>query len=106
MLQDHIKRRPRDTPTFDDRSYVNNPTLPEAPVTPAVDPTDRFISTYFKSDDEESKKFDQELQLALGLLLKHRGGPGFGHGRLKGKELNLLEQTLRSVAQKLQQESQ
>jgi hypothetical protein len=106
MLQDHIKRR--DAPIFDDHSYASNPTLQQAPapVIPVVDPTDRFISTYFKSDDEESKKFDQELQLALGLLLKHRGGPGFGHGRLKGKELNLLEQTLRSVAQKLQQESQ
>jgi hypothetical protein len=27
--------------------------------------------------------------------LKHRGGPGFGHGRLQGKELTLLSEKLR-----------
>lgn len=27
---------------------------------------------------------EREAKLALGLLLKHRGGPGFGHGRLDG----------------------
>ena len=38
---------------------------------------------------------DQDVKLALGLLLKHRGGPGFGHGRLVGKELDLMAQKLR-----------
>ena len=38
---------------------------------------------------------EQEVKLALGLLLKHRGGPGFGHGRLVGKELDLMAAKLR-----------
>lgn len=38
---------------------------------------------------------EQDVKLALGLLLKHRGGPGFGHGRLVGKELDLMAAKLR-----------
>lgn len=38
---------------------------------------------------------EQEIKLALGLLLKHRGGPGFGHGRLVGKELDMMAAKLR-----------
>ena len=44
---------------------------------------------------------DRERKIGLGLLLKHRGGPGFGHGRLVGRELEKMEETLRAVAQKL-----
>lgn len=39
----------------------------------------------------------KDIKLALGLLLKHRGGPGFGHGRLQGSELTMLEDNLRAV---------
>ena len=111
MVQDHIKRRPQSQPTSVDATQItpNQPLQPQQQSnsqTPDVDPTDRFISTYFKQDDAQTEKFDQEMQLALGLLLKHKGGPGFGHGRLKGKELQLLEQTLRSVASKLKEESE
>lgn len=38
---------------------------------------------------------EQDVKLALGLLLKHRGGPGFGHGRLVGRELDLMAAKLR-----------
>lgn len=38
---------------------------------------------------------EQDVKLTLGLLLKHRGGPGFGHGRLTGKELDLMASKLR-----------
>ena len=48
---------------------------------------------------------DKEVKLALSLLLKHRGGPGFGHGRLEGEQLALLEHKLRNVASRLQEES-
>lgn len=48
---------------------------------------------------------EKEAKLALGLLLKHRGGPGFGHGRLEGKELVMMEEKLRSVAARLQKEA-
>ena len=50
-------------------------------------------------DDELTNEIpvEQEVKLALGLLLKHRGGPGFGHGRLVGKELDLMAAKLRYV---------
>lgn len=48
---------------------------------------------------------EQELKIALGMLLKHRGGPGFGHGRLQGEELAQMGVRLRDVAQKLISES-
>ena len=44
---------------------------------------------------------EQDIKLAMGLLLKHRGGPGFGHGRLEGKELDLMAEKLRAVSQRL-----
>ena len=44
---------------------------------------------------------DQDIKQAMGLLLKHRGGPGFGHGRLEGKELDWMTEKLRSVSQRL-----
>jgi hypothetical protein len=47
----------------------------------------------------------REAKLALGLLLKHRGGPGFGHGRLDGRDLQMLEEKLRSVASTLEKEA-
>lgn len=75
----------------------------------------------------ENRDRDQRLKLALGLLLKHRGGPGFGHGRLQvrmlrtialltrqisltyrrtqGRELELLEAALRDAAGLLREEA-
>ena len=49
--------------------------------------------------------FIQELKVALGLLLKHRGGPGFGHGRLDGPELTHMSVRLRNIAVKLSEEA-
>ena len=37
---------------------------------------------------------EREAKLALGLLLKHRGGPGFGHGRLDGASYDQRAPTL------------
>eukprot|EP01035_Chromulina_nebulosa_P021872 gene21872-28314_t len=50
---------------------------------------------------DKSSDVTKEVTQALGLLLKHRGGPGFGHGRLEGKELQLLENKLREVSKLL-----
>jgi len=47
-----------------------------------------------------------QLKYTLGLLLKHRGGPGFGHGRLAGGELETLQNNLLSVSQSLLEEAQ
>lgn len=40
---------------------------------------------------------DSKLQTLTGYLLKHRGGPGFGSGRLKGAELESFEQLMDEV---------
>lgn len=52
-----------------------------------------------------NSSINKEVKLVLGLLLKHRGGPGFGHGRLQEKELELLVNKLRSVSTELLLES-
>jgi hypothetical protein len=54
---------------------------------------------------EAPPSVDDDLRAALGLLLKHRGGPGFGHGRLEGGELNDLQTKLRRVAAQLREEA-
>ena len=48
---------------------------------------------------------EQDLKATLGLLLKHRGGPGFGGGRLKGPELAALQTRLRTTTERLRAES-
>lgn len=53
---------------------------------------------------QEPKTVDEEIRFTLGLLLKHRGGPGFGHGRLEGRELEALETNLKSITSKLREE--
>jgi len=52
------------------------------------------------------RSLGDELRMTLSLLLKHRGGPGFGHGRLQGRELESLRARLTSVSEKLRREIQ
>ena len=56
------------------------------------------------SERDGNADLESELRTGLGLLLKHRGGPGFGHGRLNGAELDSLENRLRSISKKLSKE--
>lgn len=46
-----------------------------------------------------------KIRTLQGLLLKHRGGPGFGAGRLKSPEAQQLEDTLKEVTGTLRQET-
>jgi hypothetical protein len=55
-----------------------------------------------KGETESTKRQIRELQ---GLFLKHRGGPGFGSGRLRGKEIDQFESTLRAVGAQLRVEA-
>jgi hypothetical protein len=48
---------------------------------------------------------EKQLKTVMGLLLKHRGGPSFGHGRLQGDELANMEQRLKAVAAALVEEA-
>lgn len=47
------------------------------------------------SDDEENVR--RSIRTLQGLLLKHRGGPGFGAGRLRAPDAQRLEDTLHNV---------
>ena len=98
--------------------------LPSAGTTNVVkDSTERMMEEYYENNSSNSgnsggntghqqvreentvvSNLEKDLQLTLGLLLKHRGGPGFGHGRLQGKELSLLEEKLRSTVSQLRAE--
>jgi hypothetical protein len=64
------------------------------------DPVERqFVST-----TANDIPIEKDVKAAIGLLLKHRGGPGFGHGRLQGKELEYLETKLNQVVDRLEAE--
>ena len=45
-----------------------------------------------------------KIRNLMGMLLKHRGGPGFGSGRLRGSEAEKFEQLLGEVSAMLQSE--
>ena len=53
-------------------------------------------------DSEEEKR--QKIRTLQGLLLKQRGGPGFGAGRLRAPEAQRLESTLKEVTDILHSE--
>lgn len=54
------------------------------------------------TDNEDDAR--RKLRTLQGLLLKHRGGPGFGAGRLKEMEAQKLVETLREVTDMLRGE--
>jgi hypothetical protein len=47
----------------------------------------------------------QKIRTLMGLILKHRGGPGFGKGRLKGVEIVRFESLLQEVSALLREEA-
>jgi hypothetical protein len=47
----------------------------------------------------------QKIRTLMGLILKHRGGPGFGKGRLKGAEIVRFESLLQDVSALLREEA-
>jgi len=97
MIQMEIMKRPADLPT-------NMPLVPIAQP-PQVDPMEVVERAIMTNEKLSSDEVERDIKVALGLLLKHRGGPGFGHGRLQGKELSLLEDKLRTATNLLSQEA-
>ncbi len=62
------------------------------------------VERQFTSATANDIPIEKDVKTAIGLLLKHRGGPGFGHGRLQGKELEYLETKLNQVVDRLEAE--
>jgi len=54
------------------------------------------------SNPEDTKRM---MRTTMGMLLKHRGGPGFGKGRLKGGEIDKFENLAQDVVGTLRAES-
>jgi len=54
---------------------------------------------------EDSDEIRSSLRTLQGLILKHRGGPGFGAGQLKAPEALKLEDTLAQVTSMLRKEA-
>ena len=71
--------------------------VPQPVVAPAVP-----VSAAAAPETEDSKRQARELQ---GYFLKHRGGPGFGSGKLRGNEVEKFEQTLKAVGGQLRAEA-
>jgi len=67
-----------------------------SPDAPAVPPTD---------ETDDTPEVRRGLRTLMGLLLKHRGGPGFGKGRLKGPEAEGFENLLGEITELLQSEA-
>lgn len=63
------------------------------------------IETIAAPSMEDSEEARRSVRTLMGLLLKHRGGAGFGHGRLQGPEANKLEDTALDVLSLLNEES-
>ena len=56
------------------------------------------------SDTEDKEEVRRGLRTLMGLVLKHRGGPGFGKGRLKGAEAEGFENLLGEITELLRSE--
>ncbi len=73
---------------------------PPAPVVEPVEETPKPF-TVTSSDDART----QNLRTLMGLIIKHRGGPGFGKGRLKGPDVDLFEGLVEEITNMLRDEA-
>lgn len=86
---------------------------PQAPPQPPLQPTPTIAETSpnapvapsMSKEGEYAEKSRHQIRTLMGLLIKHRGGPGFGAGRLKPVEGNRLEEVLNDVTSMLKEES-
>ncbi len=74
------------------------PTPEEAPAPVVEEPRSVTVTS---SDDVRQ----QNLRTLMGLILKHRGGPGFGKGRLKGQDIDLFEGLVDEITNMLRDEA-
>jgi hypothetical protein len=105
QLEISTRKRSVIMPTNNIRAQQEIPRAIDVQKTPATPYSSSPSLASTNAASSTSEPFDKELNMALGLLLKHRGGPGFGHGRLENKELEAMENKLRSVSAKLLEEA-
>lgn len=91
---------PEPTPVVQQVPAVPEPVIQTAPVQQAPAPTQPAASTGPSSPEEQR----QNIRTTMGLLLKHRGGSGFGAGRIKGSEIDRFENMFEDVTAMLRDE--
>jgi len=70
-------------------------------VTLNIDPNEKPIGAPSSADSEETRR---DIRTVMGLILKHRGGPGFGKGRLNSMDGERLENMFDDVLNMLKEE--
>jgi hypothetical protein len=78
------------------------PVVATALSTPAVTATQAVGAAVASANPEEIR---QKIRTFMGLVLKHRGGPGFGKGRLKGPDIDRYEGLLEEITILLREEA-
>jgi hypothetical protein len=92
---------PDPTPVVQQVPAVPEPVIQPTPVQQAPAPTQPAASSGPSSPEEQK----QNIRTTMGLLLKHRGGTGFGAGRIKGPEIDRFENVLEEVTDMLRDEA-
>lgn len=87
-------------------SYAITPPEPELPVPDAPAASAKAPGTSTGSTDGDEDKAKRDIRTLMGLILKHRGGKGFGSGVLKEPEANRLKDTLGEVMAVLKTEAE
>ena len=102
-----------ESPLSPQAALVNAPAEPEIsepvaepPPPPLAAPTTTPAETVSRQDDVLTGDTRQDIRTLMGLMLKHRGGPGFGAGRLQGTEAERLEALAKAIPDVLRQEEQ
>ena len=76
--------------------------VPEpVPVAAVPTPAVAVVPAQVSEPMEETELTKRKIRELQGLFLKHRGGPGFGSGRLRGNEVEQFEVTLKAVGAQL-----
>jgi len=92
---------PLPSPPVVEKKFTTPPYSPQQQQ-PTV-PTEQMKEPIFASTNPEQIK--QKIRTLMGLTLKHRGGPGFGKGRLKGQEIDRFEGLVGEITNLLRAES-
>ncbi|KAG7363177.1 hypothetical protein IV203_026537 [Nitzschia inconspicua] len=83
----------------------NPPVVNEQYINPASQASSAQQSTLDGSNVSSAETSRQNIRTLMGMILKHRGGPGFGKGRLKGPEIDRFETLLLEVSGALREEA-
>ena len=90
-----------------DPTPVVPPPVPVAPPAPVAStpPAVTEASPQSKPSSAISGDFHRDTRTLMGLTLKHRGGPGFGVGRIQGADINKFEDLAKNFLERVQQEA-